>query len=56
MQCGEVMGLETVVLPVAQVVSEGLRNRLGNGSKSKTLPTVPEYISSNKASEVTTSP
>lgn len=56
MQWGEVMELETVALLLAQVVGEGLRNRLGSGSKSKTIPTVPEYINSNKASEVTTSP
>lgn len=56
MQWGEVMGLETVVLPLAQVRAEGLRNRLGSGSKSKTIPTVPEYVNSNRAPEVTTSP
>lgn len=52
MQCGE----EILVLPLAQVVGEGLRNSLGSGSKSKTIPTVPEYINSNKATEATTSP
>lgn len=55
-QSGEVVGLETVELPLARVVREGLRNRLGTGSKSKNIPTVPECINSNKASEVTTSP
>lgn len=56
MPCGEVLGLETVVLPLAQVVGEELRNRLGSGGKSKTISTVPEYINSNQAPEATTSP
>lgn len=56
MQWGEMMGLQTVVLPLAQVVSEGLRNSLGSGSKSRTIPTAPEYSNSNKVPEMKTSP